>query len=68
MRDEIEQKVMEQKNVQSLPYELATSCGYVMTDIDSDKSLGSYIREADQIMYERKEKFYRDRGMTSSRR
>lgn len=44
---------LEKKNQDgSIPYQISASCGYVLTDPDSDKRLEDYIREADALMYE----------------
>ena len=34
------------------PYRISASCGYVITDPDSDLTLQDYIKEADKLMYE----------------
>ncbi|MBO4290759.1 MAG: GGDEF domain-containing protein, partial [Lachnospiraceae bacterium] len=34
------------------PYHISASCGYVITDPDSDLTLQDYIKEADKLMYE----------------
>lgn len=51
---------------QKLPYELGISCGYVITDPASSKTLSDYIREADEEMYKVKLEAHK-KGMLSRR-
>lgn len=50
IREEIRGKAAEMK----FPFELTVSIGYIITDMNEDKTLDDYIREADEIMYEEK--------------
>lgn len=40
--------------MKKLPFELTFSVGCIKTDMDDDKDLDAYVREADEIMYEEK--------------
>lgn len=63
MMDELEAKDIEQ-NIRNqiqekaekmqFPFPLTVSIGCITTDMNTDKTLGDYIREADEIMYEEK--------------
>ena len=37
-----------------LPFPLTVSGGYIITDIETEKVLDDYVREADEIMYQEK--------------
>lgn len=37
-----------------LPFPLTVSAGYIITDIETEKVLDDYVREADEIMYQEK--------------
>ncbi len=50
IRDRLEEKSAKMK----LPFPLTISVGYVYTDMDSDRPLDDYVREADEIMYREK--------------
>ena len=46
-----------------LPYELTISSGYKIIESDSGLSLDEAVSQADQIMYERKMKYYKEKGI-----
>ncbi len=52
--------VIARKN--GLAYHPSISCGYVMTDPKSDKTLQDYIKEADDMMYEIKRELHAKEG------
>ncbi len=62
--EELESRVKQLRNavdmeahVRRLPFELTISVGCIKTDMNSDKALDNYVREADEIMYiEKKQK------------
>lgn len=54
MVDRIREELQEQAERKKLPFPLTISVGYVHTDMDSDRTLDDYVREADEIMYQEK--------------
>lgn len=42
------------KTERNLPYPLSVSIGYVCTDMSTEKELDDYLREADEVMYQKK--------------
>ena len=52
--ERIRNTVPEMDEIRKLPYAPTVSVGYVLTDMDSEKTLDDYIREADAIMYKEK--------------
>lgn len=42
------------KTERKLPYPLSVSIGYVCTDMSTEKELDDYVREADEVMYQKK--------------
>lgn len=54
MVDCIRERLCEQSAEMKLPFPLTVSVGYVHTDMDSDRPLDDYVREADEIMYREK--------------
>lgn len=54
MVDCIRGRLCEQSAEMKLPFPLTVSVGYVHTDMDSDRPLDDYVREADEIMYREK--------------
>lgn len=61
--DSIRQDVMDMCEEMELPFEITFSVGAIRTDMQSDKSLDDYIREADEVMYEEKAAKKLKRGM-----
>ena len=54
LKERIYMEVKEHAVKMQLPFELTVSIGCVKTDMDSEKTLDDYIREADEIMYREK--------------
>ena len=50
----IRQEIAQKKENRKLAYPLTVSIGCVRTDMDTDKTLDDYVREADEIMYAEK--------------
>jgi len=51
---EIRSEIADVAEREKLPYPLTISVGIVCTDMDTDRTLDDYIREADEIMYAEK--------------
>ena len=52
----------EKNNDASQPYHISASCGYVVTDPKSDMTLQDYVKEADKLMYDNKQKVHAKDG------
>lgn len=50
----IRQKIAQTAEQMNLPYPLTVSIGAVFTDMETDRTLDDYVREADEIMYAEK--------------
>ena len=48
----------------SQPYQISASCGYVVTDPLRKETLQEYVKEADKLMYEIKQKVHAKDGGT----
>lgn len=46
----------------NLPYPLSVSIGYVRTDMSTEKELDDYVREADEMMYQKKVQHKKNRS------
>lgn len=54
MIQDIRDEVQEMAEKMRLPFPLTISAGCIITDMESDKELDDYMREADEIMYQEK--------------
>ena len=50
----IRRQIQEKAEQMQFPFELSVSIGCISTDMNTDKTLDDYIREADEIMYKEK--------------
>lgn len=48
------------RKTMSIPYRLSASCGYIRTDMKTDREFSDYITLADNNMYEIKKEFHRN--------
>lgn len=60
--DKIKQDIVSACDEMGLPFEITFSAGAVHTDMQKDKSLDDYIRDADEVMYEEKAAKKLERG------
>lgn len=58
---EIQNRLEEACRSENTPYSVSVSCGFVRCT-DPDKSIGAYMKEADQMLYENKEMHHRIAG------
>ncbi|MCR5209837.1 MAG: GGDEF domain-containing protein [Lachnospiraceae bacterium] len=69
--EQIKKKIndyIEDKNSSGLyPFTFTVSCGYVITDPESDRSIQDYVNKADEIMYEIK-RIYHEEHTKAGRR
>lgn len=56
MIEEIRKEIREEATGLNLPFELTVSIGCIQTDMNTDKTLDDYIREADEVMYLEKQR------------
>jgi len=61
--DGIEKHVAVQSKRQKLPYELEVSCGFILTQKENFSTLADYVKQADEVMYAKKEQFYLSKGI-----
>lgn len=59
LKDKILKDLEQHVKTMCLAYPLKASVGYIITDPDSNKSLARYIEEADNYMYEQKQKAHK---------
>ena len=52
----VEKEIQNKKNLMNLPYDVGASIGYVIAYPEEEKSLDDYIKAADHIMYQIKQK------------
>ncbi|MCR5720789.1 MAG: GGDEF domain-containing protein [Lachnospiraceae bacterium] len=57
---DMDASIKSQVSRMSLPFDLKASCGYIMTDPESNATLSEYIKRADDIMYEHKKHAYEE--------
>lgn len=62
MKEDIEDMLVRYNHYSRLPFEVAASIGYVITDSDGVYGLMNYIEWADDAMYEEKKKHHRERS------
>lgn len=60
--DKIQQDIVKLSEEMGLPFQITFSAGTVRTDMQTDKELDDYIREADEVMYEVKAAKKLERG------
>lgn len=54
MIQKIRQELDERAKMMKVPFPLSVSAGCIVTDMECEKNLDDYVREADEVMYEEK--------------
>lgn len=54
MIQKIRDEITEKAEMMKVPFPLSISAGCIVTDMECDKTLDDYVREADEVMYEEK--------------
>lgn len=60
LRTKIEKYLKEFCKARKIPGKVSVSCGYVITDPESGKTVNEYINEADKVMYSIKKKIHKE--------